>query len=141
MIDRTLARGLFLAAIAAFFGIGASRYNIGTLGRAGPGLFPLIVSGLLGLVALATLVRSRFEAREPLDFNVRNIALLLTALSAFALTSKFLNMTAGIVVMVFIAGVAGKASYSMARNIKISLGLLAVALAFHKLLGLNLNLY
>jgi hypothetical protein len=141
MIDRTLARGLFLAAIAAFFGIGASRYNIGTLGRAGPGLFPLIVSGLLGLVALATLVRSRFVAREPLDFNVRNIALLLTALSAFALTSKFLNMTAGIVVMVFIAGVAGKASYSVARNIKISLGLLAVALAFHKLLGLNLNLY
>jgi len=141
MIDRTLARGLFLAAIATFFGVGASHYNIGTLGRAGPGLFPLIVAGLLGLVALATLVRSRFVAPEPLHFNVRNIALLLTALCAFALTSKFVNMSAGIVVMVFIAGVAGSARYSVLRNIKVSLGLLAVALAFHKLLGLNLNLY
>ena len=141
MIDRNLARGLFLAAIATSFGVGASRYNIGTLGRAGPGLFPLIVSGLLGLVALATIIRSRFVTPEPLDFNVKNIAILLVALSAFALTSKLINMTAGIVVMVFIAGLAGKASYSVARNIKVSLGLLAVALAFHKLLGLNLNLY
>jgi hypothetical protein len=32
-------------------------------------------------------------------------------------------------------------TYSVVRNIKVSAGLVAVAYAFHKLLGLNLPLY
>lgn len=140
MIDRNLARGLFLAAIALVFGLGALRYNIGTLDRAGPGLFPLMVSSLLLVVALATIVRSRFVTAERLDFNLRNITLLLGSLCAFALVSKLLDMSAGIVAMVFLAGFAGSARYSVLRSLKIAAGLLAVAFAFQHLLGLNLNL-
>jgi hypothetical protein len=50
-------------------------------------------------------------------------------------------MIAGIVFMVFCASFAGTASYSVVRNLKISAGLIAVALAFVKLLGFNLPLY
>lgn len=141
MIDRTLARGLFLAAIALVFGIGALGYSVGNFSRAGPGLFPLMVSCLLMLIAVITIVRSRFTRDEPLNINPRNIGLLLLSLCAFALVSKFLNMTAGIVVMVFVSAFAGSASYSVVRNLKIAAGLVAVAFAFYKLLGLNLNLY
>jgi hypothetical protein len=141
MIDRNLARGLFLAAIALFFGIGAMGYSIGNLSRAGPGLFPLMVSCLLMVIAVITIVRSRIVAPEPLTFNPKNLGLLLGALCAFALASHFLNMTVGIVVMVFVAGFAGSAKYSVVRNLKVAAGLIAVAFAFHKLLGLNLNLY
>ncbi len=141
MIDRNLARGLFLAAISLGFGLGAMRYSIGSLSHAGAGLFPLMVSCLLLVIAVVTIVRSRFVKAEPMTFNPKNLGLLLGALCAFALTSHFLNMTAGIVVMVFIAGFAGSATYSVARNLKVSAGLIAVAFAFHKLLGLNLNLY
>jgi len=138
--DQNLARGVFLAAIALAFGISALHYDIGTMNRAGPGMFPLMVSGLLLFIAIVTIVRSRFVERIPLAINAKNIALLLGSLCAFALVSKFVNMTLGIVVMVFLSAFAGSASYSVMRNVKIAAGLVAVAFAFQKLLGLNLPL-
>jgi hypothetical protein len=42
--------------------------------------------------------------------------------------------------MVFCASFAGT-GYSVVRNLKIAAGLVAVALAFQKLLGFNLPLY
>jgi|APAra7269096979_1048534.scaffolds.fasta_scaffold08965_6 hypothetical protein len=138
-LNRSLARGLFLAAVALFFGLGALRYPIGRMDHAGPGLFPLMISVLLGLVALATIVRGVVAGGPGLDFKVRNIGLILAALCAFSLVSRFLNMSAGIVVMVFIATAAGS-NYSWKRNVVISIGLLAIAFIFQKFLGLNLPL-
>ncbi len=140
MNDRNLVRGLFLVAIALLFGIGALRYPIGEFSRAGPGLFPLLVSGLLLVIGVITIVRSRFMAAVPLQFNPKNIALVLLSLAGFALISHYVNMIAGIVFMVFCASLAGT-SYSVVRNLKISAGLVAIALMFQKLLGLNLPLY
>jgi hypothetical protein len=84
-------------------------------------------------------VRSRFVEPVPLDARLRNIGLVLLSLCAFALVSTFLDMTAGIVALVFIAAAAG-GSYSVARNMKIAIGLIAIAFAFQALLGLNLPL-
>ncbi|MBC7471260.1 MAG: tripartite tricarboxylate transporter TctB family protein [Ramlibacter sp.] len=141
MNDRNLVRGLFLMAISLAFGLQAMRYPIGQFGRAGPGLFPLMVAGLLFLIAVITVVRSRFMAHDHVDFNIKNIGLILASLCGFALASHFVNMILGIAVMVFIASFAGKAKYSVLRNLYISAGLVAVALAFQKLLGFNLPLY
>ena len=140
MNDRNLVRGLFLIAIALAFGLASLRYPIGRFSRAGPGLFPLLVSSLLFLIGLTTVVRSHFVERVQLNFNVKNIALILSSLGGFALISEHLNMIAGIVFMVFCASFAGT-SYSVVRNLKVSAGLIAVAFAFQKLLGLNLPLY
>jgi hypothetical protein len=140
MNDRNLVRGLFLLAVALAFGGTALRYPIGEFSRAGPGLFPLMVSGLLALIGLVTAVRSRIVQRESIDFNWRNIALILASLCAFSLVSHFVNMIAGIVAMVFLATLAGT-SYSVVRNLKIAGGLVLVALSFQKFLGVNLPLY
>lgn len=141
MNDRNLVRGVFLLAIALAFGLQSLRYPVGQLSRAGPGLFPLMVSGLLLLIAVITLIRSRFVERLPLDFNMKNIAIILASLCGFALISEYVDMIAGIVFMVFCAAFAGTASYSVVRNLKIAAGLVLVALAFQKLLGFNLPLY
>lgn len=141
MIDRNLARGLTLTAVSLAFGLGALQYPLGNLSRAGAGMFPLMMSGLLLLIAIATLVRSRFVASERFEFKLSNIGLLLASLCAFALVSRFLNMTAGILALVFLSAFAGSARYSIVRNLKVALGLFLVALAFQKLLGLSLNLY
>ena len=141
MNDRNLLRGLFLVAISLSFGLGSLRYQIGQFSRAGPGLFPLLVSSLLLLIGVITVVRSRFVERLPLDFNFKNIGIILVSLCGFAFISEHLNMIAGIVFMVFIAAFAGMAKYSVARNLKVAAGLIAVALAFQKLLGFNLPLY
>ena len=140
MNDRNLVRGLFLIAISLAFGLTSLRYPIGQFSRAGPGLFPLMVSSLLFLIGLATVVRSRFVERTHLNFNLRNIALIVLSLCGLAVISLYLNMIVGIVFMVFCASMAGT-SYSVMRNLKISAGLIAVGFAFQKLLGLNLPLY
>ena len=108
--------------------------------RPGPGLFPLLVSCILFLIGLITVVRSRFVAPAALAFNLKNITIVLAGLCGFALLSKHLDMALGIVFMVFCSTYAGT-SYSVVRNVKISAGLIAIAFALQKLLGLNLPLF
>ena len=127
-------------AISLIFGLEAARYSIGQFSRPGPGMFPLMVSSLLFLIGVITVVRSRFVEATPLAFSLRNISIILLSLCGFALVSKFVNMIAGIVFMVFCASFAAS-SYSVVRNLKICAGLIAVGLAFQKLLGFNLPLY
>ena len=128
-------------AVSLAFGMQSLRYPIGGFSRAGPGLFPLMVSSLLLLIGLITVIRSRFAERVHLEFNIKNISIVLASLCGFALISQHLNMIAGIVFMVFCASFAGTARYSVMRNFKIAAGLIAVGLAFQKLLGFNLPLY
>src|SRR5258708_20200644 len=141
MNDRNLVRGLFILAISLAFGLGSLRYQMGQFSRAGPGLFPLLVSSLLFLIGLITVVRSRFVERVPLNFNMKNIAIILASLCGFAVISEHLNMIAGIVFMVFCASFAGTSSHSVIRILKLSAALIAISLAFQKLLNFNLPLY
>src|SRR3974377_1031742 len=112
MNDQNLVRGLFLMAIALIFGLASLRYPVGQFSRAGPGLFPLLVSSLLFLIGLLSIVRSRFVERVPLSFSLRNISLILASLSGFAVVSEHFGMIAGIPFMVFCASLAGKPPYS-----------------------------
>jgi hypothetical protein len=140
MNNRNLIRGVFLLVFSLIFGVYSRKYQFGDFSRAGPGLFPLLVSCLLFLIGLITVVRSRFVASVPLEFKFRNISIVLASLCGFALISAYLNMTVGIVFMVFCSTYAGT-SYSVMRNVKISAGLIAIAFALQKLLGLNLPLF
>lgn len=139
MPNQSLVRGLFLAAVALVFGLGALRYPLGDFSRAGPGLFPLLVSSLLLLVAVLTVVQSRIVPSVPLRLDVRNIGLIMLGLASFVVLSKLLTMAAGIVALVFITALAGT-SYSWKRNLGVCAVLLLIAYAFQRLLGLNLQL-
>jgi len=140
MNNRNLVKGLFLMAISLAFGLGSLRYPTGSFARAGPGLFPLLVSSLLLLLGVTVVVRSLLTDRVPLTFNIRNIALILASLCGFSLISQHLNMITGILFLVFCASLAGT-DYSVARNLKVAAFLIAVAFGFQKLLGLQLPLY
>src|ERR1035437_9163647 len=59
MNNLNFVRGLVLMAIALMFGLGSLNYTIGHFNRAGPGLFPLMVSCLLFLLGLITVACSR----------------------------------------------------------------------------------
>lgn len=140
MNNRNFIRGVFLMAIAALFGGVGFRYSVGVFSHSGPGMFPVMVSCFLFLIGLLTAVRSFFVPRVPLDYNVKNIVVILASLVGFALISEHLNMVLGIVFLVFCSTAAGT-SYSVVRNLKISVGLIAIAFAFKELLGLSLPLY
>ncbi len=139
MNDRNLVRGLVLCAISLAFGLTSLKYPIGDFSRAGPGLFPLIVSILLALVGIATVIRSRFTERTALGFSLKNIVIIIAALCGFSIASHFVNMLAGIVVRVFIASLAAS-SFSWLRSVKIAVGLIIVAFCFQRFLGLQLPL-
>lgn len=140
MTDRHLLKGLFLIAVALAFGLGSFKYQMGHFERAGPGLFPLLVSSFLFLIGLSIVVRSFFIEKKPLYFNVRNIAIILGSLVGFALASLYINMIVGILFLVFFSTLAGT-SYSWWRNVKIAAVLIAVAFLFKDGLGLQLPLY
>lgn len=139
-MNQLVLRGLFLASVGLAFGIGSLRYKIGGFGNAGPGLFPLMISIILVAVGLLSLVRARLVEPVPMTFHTRGFAIILATLCGFALVSRFVNMSAGIVYLVFCASLAG-ASFNWRRNLQIAAALLAVAFAMQKLLGLELPLY
>lgn len=140
MNNLNLVRGLFVMALAALFGGVSFKYNIGEFSRAGPGLFPLAVSSIVFLIGFITVVRSYFVPRVPLDYNMKNIAIILLALCGFAVISEHLNMMLGIAFLVYCSGFAST-NYSVVRNLKITAGLIAVAFMFRNLLGLQLPLF
>ncbi|MDQ7955925.1 MAG: tripartite tricarboxylate transporter TctB family protein [Rhodocyclaceae bacterium] len=141
MIDKNLARGIFVLLLAILFGVPAVlHYPIGNFARGGPGLFPTMVSCILGLIGIAMIVRSRFTKPERLEINLKNIGIIVGSLVAFAVVSEHVNMIAGIVLMVFIAALAGT-NYSWWRNVKVAAVLVLFAFGFQRLLGLNLPLY
>ena len=140
MNDRNLLRGLFLMAISLLFGLTSLKYPIGDFARAGPGLFPAMVSSILFLVGFAIVVRSRFVARIPLDLHLKNIGIIIGSLCAFAVITLWVNMLTAVVAMVFIAAAAGT-NYSWKRNVKVAIGLCLMAFVFARLLGMNLPLY
>ena len=126
-------------AIAAVFGVASTQYQVGQFSRSGPGMFPLLVSVMLFLIGLVTVVRTRFVAAEPVNYNVKNIVVIILSLCGFALISEHINMVLGIIFMVFFSAIGGK-GYSVTRNLNIGAGLVAVAFIFRNLLGLNLPL-
>ncbi len=141
MIDKNLARGIFVLLLAILFGVPAVlHYPIGNFARGGPGLFPTMVSCILGVIGIAMIVRSRFTKPERLEINLKNIGIIVGSLVVFAVVSEHVNMIAGIVLMVFIAALAGT-NYSWWRNVKVAVVLVLFAFGFQRLLGLNLPLY
>jgi hypothetical protein len=140
MNNQNLLKGVFLIAIALVFGIGALRYQVGTFAHAGPGLFPLMVSSFVAFIGLMMMIRSRVLPKIPMDLRVKNAILVLLSLLGFAFVSDVLDMTAGILFMVFLSTLASR-PYRWKRNIIIAAVLLAIAYAFQRLLGLNLPLF
>ena len=104
--NQKVMRGLALIAVALFFGVQASRLQLGSFARAGAGLFPLMICGMVALIGLVMLVQARFEAPEPMGFDIRNIAIIMAALIGFVQIAQRLNVIVAIVYLVFVSGLA-----------------------------------
>jgi len=140
MRDRNLLKGVFLMGIALTFGLGALKYPIGHLERAGPGFFPLLVSAILFLLGLGMAVRARFRQRVPMEFHVRNLAVIMASLVGFAVFSRYVNMSVGIAFLVFVSALAGT-TFSWKRSAALTVALVIIAVIFERGLGLQLHLY
>jgi len=140
VINQNIGKGVLLAAVSLFFLLQAPRLTLGNLTRPGPGLFPVMVASLLLLIAIVIVVRSRFLEAVPLDFRFRNIALVAASLLGFTLVSAYVNMLAGIALMVTMVSLASD-DFSIPRTATIAGALCLIAFAMKKFLGVQLPLY
>jgi hypothetical protein len=134
-----LWRSVFLLAIAALFGWQTMQLNIGSLTRPGAGLFPALVSGLLAVIAITMMIRTRFETAEPLNLSLRSISYVIAGIIGFAILAHW-SVVPAVIFLVFVSSLAGT-DYSIMRCVQLSIALIAIAAAFRYGLGLDLRFY
>ena len=93
--DRFSAIALLVFALAV--GLKAGTFPLGNLKSVGPGFFPLVLAGLLGLLSLVLLISSLTspEEKEPPRWPDRwtGVVCVLAALFAYGLLLKFLGFS------------------------------------------------
>lgn len=139
MKNKHVLTGVLFVAISLLFGLNALRYSFGSWDQPGPGLFPMVLSVVLFALGIVNILTGLASVSEYIDFKVKNILIITVSLLGFSVATQYINMIAGIVVLVTISSFAAR-TYSIPRVIKIIVGLILVALTFKYLLGLNLPL-
>lgn len=89
---------LFLI-IGFIFLVMSADMDIGTLGRMGPGMYPLIVSCILILIAIAYSFKS-VNDNEPMDLDIILLIKMLTAVIAAIIAFKYVGLLVSILILV-----------------------------------------
>jgi Tripartite tricarboxylate transporter TctB family len=139
---KDIGAGLIFIAIGLLFGLGATRLEIGTSLRMGPGYFPLVLSGLLVALGLAIAAYGfGHTATGRLVVPWRGLVLILAAPVVFGLTVRGLGLVPAIALVVLISAFASR-RMSVLLALALTLGLTVFCvLVFSLGLGLPLRLF
>lgn len=138
---KDLTAGLVFIAVAAMFALGTRELELGTPRGLGPGAFPLLLSGVLGLLGLAIAVRAFRGAPGPIaNLPWRAILMVVAAPVVFALTIRGLGLVIAIALVVAIGAYASqRMSWRLAASLTIGLTVFCL-LVFNLGLGLPIRL-
>jgi hypothetical protein len=138
---KDLSAGLLFIAIAALFAFETRELDMGTPLRLGPGAFPLLLAGVLGLLGLITAAQSfRNPVTHEMTIPWRGIMLIVLAPVVFGLTVRGLGLVAAIALVVAVSAYASRRmSAKLAIALTIGLTVFCV-LVFSVGLGLPLRL-
>jgi hypothetical protein len=138
---KDVSAGLLFIAIAALFALGTQELDFGTARKLGPGAFPLLLAGALGLLGLVIVVQAfRNPATHQMVIPWRGILLIVVAPVVFGLTVRGLGLVASIALVVAISAFASqRMSARLAVMLTVGLTLFCV-LVFRMGLGLPLKL-
>ncbi len=133
--------GLIFIAIGLLFSLGATNLELGTPLRMGPGLFPLILAGLLVALGLA-IVGSGFghSAAGRLTVPWRGLGFILAAPVVFGLTVRGLGLAPALALVALISAFASR-RMSVLLAVALTVGLTVFCILVFSLgLGLPLRL-
>jgi hypothetical protein len=138
---KDVSAGLLFIAIAALFALGTQELDFGTARKLGPGAFPLLLAGALGLLGLVIVVQAfRNPATHQVVIPWRGILLIVVAPVVFGLTVRGLGLVASIALVVAVSAFASqRMSARLAVMLTVGLTLFCV-LVFRMGLGLPLKL-
>jgi hypothetical protein len=133
--------GVLFILFGAAFTWGATKYNMGTAAKMGPGYFPFILGGLL--IALGVIVFTRSLVSPSDDshvgrFAVKSAVLMFGSIAAFALVLRTLGLVVAIFAIILISSLAS--SESRFKETLISAVVLCLASLAMFVYGLNLQI-
>jgi hypothetical protein len=109
--QRDFGAGIMYMVIGLFFAIVATRYNMGTAAKMGPGYFPFYLGLLMALLGLLVLVRS-MGAKATIEtipkFNWKIIIQITGAVVLYALLLPRMGFLVAVVVLVLVSASASK---------------------------------
>jgi len=108
---KDILSGLIFIGFGLAFGVAAAGYEIGSALRMGPGFFPLMLAGALGLLGVAIVVKGVFAAAAdgPLGpVPWRGLVLILGAVAFFGATVRGLGLGPSLFVTAFLAALASR---------------------------------
>ncbi len=143
MNRKEVAGGLVLLAFATAYGIASAGLPLRSALGIGPGFFPLVLSVLLGAIALGLtahgcLTGPGHAAAAPLP--LRGIALVTAAPILFALTVTSIGLVPALVLAVFVSALASRHISVLAAAVLALAVTLFCTLVFVRALGLPLPL-
>ena len=138
---KDLSAGLLFIAIAALFAFGTLDLDMGTPLKLGPGAFPLLLAGALGLLGLIIVAQAfRNPVSHAMVMPWRGILLIVVAPILFGLTVRGLGLIAAIALVVAVSAFAShRMSAKLALALIVGLTLFCV-LVFNVGLGLPVRL-
>lgn len=139
---KDLGAGVAFILIGAFFAYNTSDLDMGTMTRMGPGMFPLILSGLLALIGMVIIVQGIGHAATPANpVPWRGLFLVLLAPVIFGLTARGLGFVPAIALVALVTAYASRRMHALlAVSLAAGLTLFCVAVFYYGL-GLPLILF
>lgn len=136
MNKRDVIAGILMIGFGAFVAWYSLRYDLGTLRRMGPGMFPTIMAYALMIMGVLILVPALYKrGGEVVAFEVRSFVFVIGAIGVFALTMPRFGIVPAIVSLTVVASIAdGRMSPLVVLVLAVALSLIAV-MVFHYLLG------
>jgi len=140
--QRDFVAGLIFIAIAVFFIVTATNYQLGSINRMGPGYFPIMVGIALAVLGAAILLRSLVLSGPPIErIGLRPLLFATLSVALFGVALVNFGLVAAIVALVIVGAVADKGSRPL-EVILLAIFLAAFSVAvFVYLLGLPLQVW
>lgn len=107
---RDILSGLIFIGFGIAFGVASLGYNLGTALRMGPGFFPLVLAGILGLLGVAIVIKGlRSSDRGAIGTaSLRGLVLITAALVFFGATVRGLGLAPSLFVTIFLTALASR---------------------------------
>jgi len=99
--------GLIFIGVAAIFGYGILELPVGSAFRMGPGYFPMILAGMLGVLGAVIMFNGiRFEGEQIQNFAWRGLVNIVLPVVFFGATLKGLGFVLSLTLTIFFTSIA-----------------------------------
>jgi hypothetical protein len=134
--------GVMFCGFAAVAVFAARGYSLGSTGKMGPGYFPLLLGGLLGVLGVVLMARAVVLDGEPLPrFHIWPLAIIAAAVCLFGALIEPFGLVVALAVLTLLSAWAGP-QFRWREALALALALIVFSIGvFVYALGLSLNVW